>query len=344
MLQAGLKSPLFSIIVCTHNRAQSLKETLLQAAAVTREEGLDCELIVCPNGCTDDTALVIDDCFRRNADLNWLLCNRATPGKSAALVDGILASHGDYILILDDDNKLLKGWMSDALAVLTKDSSVGVVGCASELPDSVIVPDELRPFLRHYAVGAQHPTPPWGVWGAGLVFRGEPFRMLLNNGYRFLLGGRVGNNLIAGEDTELCLIYERLGLKTVSTPFLGIIHQIEQHRFTLAYFLKLAQSEGAAFQWYRNYRRENAVVHSGSLKTAQATLKELAKASLSCCLNKLLFVLSGKIRLGMKYRSALGRLKAIPDVIRARERLLSSVQRLNPTEALAESPDPVECK
>lgn len=344
MIGAGSKSPQFSIIVCTHNRAQSLRETLVQAAAVAREEGLDCEIIVCPNGCTDETALVIDECFTRHADVNWVLCNRDTPGKSAALMDGIRASHGEYILILDDDNKLLPGWMSDALATLKKDASVGVVGCASELPDSVKVPDELRPFLRHYAVGTQQPKPPWGVWGAGLVFRGEPFRTLLNNGYRFLLGGRVGNNLIAGEDTELCLIYENLGLATVSNPFLGIIHQIEQHRFTLAYFLKLAQSEGAAFQWYRNYRPENAVVHPSSLRTTVATLKELVKATLSCCFNKLLFILSGNILLGMKYRSSLGRLKAIPDVIRARRRLLSSIRGLSSTAALAASSDPVKCK
>jgi glycosyltransferase involved in cell wall biosynthesis len=328
MIQSGAKPPLFSIVICTHNRAQSLKESLGQAAAVTREESPGSELIVCPNGCTDDTAKVIDDCIKNHADLKWVLCNRGSPGKSAALVDGILESHGKYILILDDDNTLLKGWMSDAAATLENDTTVGVVGCASKLPDSVKVPEELKPYLRHYAVGTQDPKPLWGVWGAGLVFRAEPFRTLLNNGYHFLLGGRVGNNLIAGEDTELCLIYETLGFKTVSSPFLGIIHRIEQHRFKLTYFFRLVQSEGAAFQWYRSYRAETALLRQSTLGTALNALKEVAKFSAICCLTKLTFMFSGKINFGIKYRSSVGRLKALPDVIRARRRLLSSIYRI----------------
>ena len=50
-----------SILIPTHNRAEILRRTLSSLAAVTVPSGVDAEVVVVANGCTDRTEAVVDE-------------------------------------------------------------------------------------------------------------------------------------------------------------------------------------------------------------------------------------------------------------------------------------------
>ena len=81
----------FSVIISTHNRAESLRETLAsQAKLETRE---DWELIVVDNNSTDHTRAVVEEAAKTfPVELRYLF--EAEQGKFAALNQAIQTSRG----------------------------------------------------------------------------------------------------------------------------------------------------------------------------------------------------------------------------------------------------------
>jgi glycosyltransferase involved in cell wall biosynthesis len=258
-----------SVLVCTHNRAQDLAETLARCRLATEALGERVELIVCPNGCVDDTRVVLDNLAPQTSGARVRVFELAAAGKSAAFIKGVLEAEGEFIVVLDDDNTLEIGWLERAIGFLAEHPEVGVVGCHSRLPEATArgLDPRVEAHLRHYAVGRQEPAATYAggsllarVWGAGMVFRREPLRGWFARGGGFVLPGRVGPNMIAGEDTELCLIYARFGLATVALDYLGIVHRIAPSRLDFKVLRRLWRSEGAAFQFYRNYETPMALL------------------------------------------------------------------------------------
>src|SRR5512135_2983357 len=93
-----------SVIVCTFNRCRMLEGNL---AALSRQQvpgGVDWEVIVVDNNCTDDTAKLID---RMSAGFPTILrrVEEAKQGLSNARNRGIRAAHGRYLLFTDDDTR-----------------------------------------------------------------------------------------------------------------------------------------------------------------------------------------------------------------------------------------------
>ncbi|HET9478189.1 MAG TPA: glycosyltransferase family 2 protein, partial [Pyrinomonadaceae bacterium] len=101
----------FSVIISTHNRADSLRETLAgQARLQTRAEW---ELIVVDNNSTDHTRAVVEEAAKNfPVELRYLF--EAEQGKFAALNQAILASRGEIIATTDDDAFAEPDWLDRA--------------------------------------------------------------------------------------------------------------------------------------------------------------------------------------------------------------------------------------
>ena len=97
-----------SVVVCTYNRAKALGEMLESLATQRRIEDLRYEVLVVGDGCTDDTADVVDG-FRSSMPIRFV--NVPHGGKSAALNRGCREARGELIVFLDDDVVVEERWL-----------------------------------------------------------------------------------------------------------------------------------------------------------------------------------------------------------------------------------------
>ena len=101
-----------SIIICTTNRAEDLRETLSSVARV-RQPGR-VELLVVDNGSTDQTQQVVEEAARQcRFPVRYLFEPEA--GKYAALNAGIKAASGRIIAATDDDARVEADWLERAV-------------------------------------------------------------------------------------------------------------------------------------------------------------------------------------------------------------------------------------
>jgi glycosyltransferase involved in cell wall biosynthesis len=101
-----------SIIICTHNRAGDLRDTLASLAAVSQRGRV--ELLVVDNGSTDQTRAVVEAMAAEFPyPLRYLY--EARDGKYAALNAGIRATTGSVVVATDDDARFEPDWLERAV-------------------------------------------------------------------------------------------------------------------------------------------------------------------------------------------------------------------------------------
>ncbi|MHB1332215.1 MAG: glycosyltransferase [Sulfuriferula sp.] len=226
-----------SIIVCTYNRAESLRDTLrslkAQQPAATREW----EVIMVDNNSKDHTRQVIEE-FQRE----WPLLRyefEGEQGLSHARNHGIAAARGDILLFTDDDVLPEPDWMEVTLTGLEKynaDACGGYIAPIWEVPPPGWLTERFYGFLAirtersdDHDITASLPPP----FGANMAFRREVFKKV---GGFDTSRGRKGAVLASGEDGEL---FERILASGLKAMFLGqsrVHHKVESFRLTKRYF------------------------------------------------------------------------------------------------------------
>jgi GT2 family glycosyltransferase len=98
-----LKSPLFSIVIPAHNRAQLILEAL---DSVSKQTFKDFEVIVVDDGSTDGTEAVVSEMLKSgNAEnLKLKYIRQENKGAGAARNAGAKVAHGEYLAFLDSDD------------------------------------------------------------------------------------------------------------------------------------------------------------------------------------------------------------------------------------------------
>ena len=100
----------FSVIICTHNRAELLAACLTAAAAQTGVKG-SYEIVVVANACSDNTAAGVRD-FGARSQVPVRLLEEPKAGLSLARNRGAHASAGRWLAYLDDDARPVPGWLA----------------------------------------------------------------------------------------------------------------------------------------------------------------------------------------------------------------------------------------
>jgi 2-polyprenyl-3-methyl-5-hydroxy-6-metoxy-1,4-benzoquinol methylase len=111
---------LTSIVLVTHNQLGYTRQCLASIGLVTDEPY---ELIVVDNASTDGTVEYLRAC----PDVR-LIENDQNRGFPAAANQGIAASRGRQIVLLNNDTLVTTGWLRRLLAALHEDQAVGLVG------------------------------------------------------------------------------------------------------------------------------------------------------------------------------------------------------------------------
>ena len=148
-MTAGGSGALFSVVLCTYNRAHRVEGAV---RAILDQTGCDFELIVVDDGSVDDTPAVLsaidDDRLR--------VVRRANGGLSRARNTGLDAARGDWVTFIDDDDRAEPGWLATFRQQV--DPGTGIVCCGA-----TFVTSEGVVLFEH------HPLVLGGPYGAGTV-------------------------------------------------------------------------------------------------------------------------------------------------------------------------------
>ena len=234
-----------TIVVCSFNRAESLKVTLQSLAMLEIPNGLDTELIVVDNNSTDHTKSAVEQWHDHPLSLRYVF--EPTQGLSHARNRALREATGEIILYTDDDVKPGKSWLRTMIGVFREDSKIGVVG-GRILPawENASPPkwltSELFPYLALLDYGDQRlELLEKDVWGANIGFRTEPLR--LSGGFPTNVG-RMGRKLYIGEETKALEAVRAQGFKVIYEPTSEVLHRMQSDRLDRSYFIKWAWDNG----------------------------------------------------------------------------------------------------
>lgn len=240
-----------SFVLCCHNSAPRLPETLAHLAAQRVPAGTAWEVVLVDNASTDGTA----DAARRiwgdgPAPLRLVVEPRG--GLSWARLAGMRAASCDALTLVDDDNWLAPDWIERSLEVLRAHPEAGAVGGRSEADFETSPPPWFSAFATSCAIGRQAEasgdvTSTRGyLWGAGLVLRRDAWDDLLAAGFEYLLDDRTRSRLTSGGDTEICLGLRLRGWRLMYEDRLQFRHFVPKQRLAWRYFRKLYRGFGDA--------------------------------------------------------------------------------------------------
>jgi glycosyltransferase involved in cell wall biosynthesis len=111
LLSNGDQSPdvSVSIIICTRNRAESLKLTLASIGKAIVPPGWKAELLIVDNGSTDHTPAVVSAAHCRNVVMRYV--NEPEIGLCHARNTGLKEASGTIFLFTDDDVRVPSNWI-----------------------------------------------------------------------------------------------------------------------------------------------------------------------------------------------------------------------------------------
>jgi glycosyltransferase involved in cell wall biosynthesis len=247
----GSESMGVSVIICCHNSASRLPETLRHLAAQHVPNGIPWEVVVVDNASTDETREVALREWPASAPARLRVVAESRPGLRLARERGQAESCWPIISFIDDDNWVGPDWVRLVSEILSEHPEVGACGGWNKAVCEVPAPPWFEPNDHCYAVGPQaEPGTENGgsvrrLWGAGLNIRRAAWDGLVKNGYRPLLMDREGKRLTAGGDSELCHALRLAGWQLWYDPRLTLKHFIPAGRLRWTYLRALVRGFGA---------------------------------------------------------------------------------------------------
>ena len=226
-----------SIIVCTYNRAKSLRETLQALCNLEIPSDLETEIIVVDNNSQDCTRLIVNEFSNRTPFIRYEF--EGEQGLSNARNRGLRSSRGNLILFTDDDVLPEADWVIKTLNGMRKydaDACGGFIAPLFEAPPPHWLTPRFYGFLaikndRSDDYVIQHASD--APFGANMAFKREVFERV---GEFDTSRGRKGKVLASGEDGEM---FERILAAKMTGVFLGqsrVHHKVEAYRLTKRYF------------------------------------------------------------------------------------------------------------
>lgn len=228
-----------SIIVCTYNRAESLRDTLKALRAQQPSPGRTWEVVVVDNNSRDHTRQVVE-----STQSDWPLLRYEFEGKqglSHARNHGIEASQGQVLLFTDDDVLPEPDWLENTLSGLDHhqaDACGGYIAPIWEIPPPAWLTERFYGFLA-IRMDSRGPYPiehaADSPFGANMAFR----RGVMDRvGFFDPNRGRTGAVLASGEDGELFDRILKAGFHVVWLPNARVHHKVEAFRTRKSYFRK----------------------------------------------------------------------------------------------------------
>jgi glycosyltransferase involved in cell wall biosynthesis len=231
--------PLFSVVICTYNRAQLLENCFQSLADQTLDKKLY-EVIVVNNNSTDSTQRIAELFCEKEP--NFRVVQEINQGLSYARNRGWQEAEGDYVAYIDDDAKASPDWLKVAYEILH-----------SVTPAPLCLGGPIYPFYLTkkpvwfkdaYEVRSMGPDSRWlSPWesfcGSNMILKKEVFTTF--GGFPTDRGVR-GDQLSFGEETFL---FNKIRGQSKDSYFyyganLVVYHLVPRFKMTLSYPIKRA--------------------------------------------------------------------------------------------------------
>ncbi len=241
--------PNVSIIICTRNRADSLRETLESVGRARVPEDLPAELLVVDNGSTDHTRQVVEQAGLTNVPVRYV--QEPRKGKGYAYNTGLAEARGDIFLFTDDDVRVPEDWiegMCRPIASGEADAVAGGVRLAPELEREWMT-DVHRGFLAEVSYDSREVRGLPYVVGANMAFARKVTHLVPE--FDPELGpGSLG----FGDEALFTLQLHKAGCRFVNAPEAVVEHHVSRDRLSRSAFLEGAAARGRvgaylAYHW-----------------------------------------------------------------------------------------------
>ncbi|HEX8949429.1 MAG TPA: glycosyltransferase family A protein [Dissulfurispiraceae bacterium] len=251
-----------SIVICTYNRAKSLKRTLLGIAGMSVPPGLQWELLVVDNNSKDDTRGIVAE-FEGKPGLNVKYIFERKQGISYARNRGIAEACGEIIAFTDDDIIVDRAWLKNIVVAFEEQKSAACVGGKIipiwERPRPGWFREEFSWYLGILDIGDGHiELAEPRLWGGNFAVKASVFR---EHGGFNTASGRMADKLYSGEETEFMQMLLDRGERIFYYPGIIVHHCIPRDHIKKSYFRKRIYDRGEqiAFQtgdldgkWFAN--------------------------------------------------------------------------------------------
>lgn len=220
-----------SIIICTRNRADSLRRTVESLLHSKNLESPEWEMLVIESS-TDHTARVCTE-FQQMFPQHFRFLTERQLGKCNALNTAIQVAKGDVLAFTDDDVLFAPDFIEGIRSVFSSDEVDAAQGrvlldCEGGWPEWLDERYAMMADFRDY--GDELIDLDGTLCGTNMVVRADVFKK--TGGFAPELGpGGIG----VYEDTEISLRMRRAGCKLVYAPQILVRHQWARDRLTKSF-------------------------------------------------------------------------------------------------------------
>jgi hypothetical protein len=265
-------TPSISIVTVTHDSRNDIGrvlDSLVSSGAAGQHE-----IIVVDNASRDDTLRIVGE----RLPVARVIERRVNGGLSAGINEGVRASHGEFVLILNPDVRFDRDPAPALAAYLRAHPSVGVVAprllnedgsvqlsCRAFPSHATAVFNRYslltrlapgNPFSRRYLMSDfDHATTRDVDWvsGAALMFRRDVFNRL---------GGWDDEFFLFSEDVDFCRRVHDLGLRVVYLPQETVEHRIGISRSRSPRII--VERHRSVWRYYRKHMRRNIALDAAA--------------------------------------------------------------------------------
>jgi len=226
-----------SIIICTRNRADSLREMLASIGRCDVPADLPTELLVVDNGSTDHTREITAHAELTNIPVRYI--HEPRKGKGYAYNTGMANARGNVFLFTDDDVRVPRQWVDEMTRPIMSAHADAVQG-QIELAAEVVQPWMTglhREMLAEVIITQEISN--FGIVGANMAFSRAaagaigPFDVQLGPG---ALG--------YADDTEFGWRLRKAGFRVIGLPTHPVIHHPDATRLTRVNLIEIAMKLG----------------------------------------------------------------------------------------------------
>ena len=255
-----------SLIVATYNRAESLI-TALQSVVEQTAPKEEWECVVVNNNSTDDTAARFKTFAEDHPDVQLRMVDEQRQGLSYARNRGIGESEGEYIAIIDDDERIAPDFIASYIALFDSTSDPMAAGgpIVAEYPSGM--PRWMSSFTERPIANTMYFGDKVTLFPAGRIPGGGNMAIRRSAIRRYGVFdtslGYVGEKLIGGEE---CDLFERLQIaeaKYYYVPGAVMYHIIPKEKLTQEYLSRLSYNVGVSklrrARYYHRIGREKAM-------------------------------------------------------------------------------------
>jgi len=234
-----------SVLIPSHNRVDLLQRTLSSFQEVEGPEGVEAEVVVTANACTDGT---MDMLAGLEADYRPALrfFHEKTPGANIARNRCLREAEGELLAFVDDDVQFDSGWLEGLTHVFDTHEADVVGGRIKLWWEAVERPewlnDELAHILSAYDLGEavrQIDLP--GPVGANMAFHRRVYEELgpMHTGIQ---SGQ--NSMNRGDEVEYLHRAGKRGFDAFYAPGALVHHWVDPERVEPAFFAKAGRGFG----------------------------------------------------------------------------------------------------